>query len=87
MNYLVLKGRGFAYHIRLLLVDVRLLLHLFEPETQFFIKQSKLKKGWKEALIKIWGDDDYFNGRSMDVYITKIRKILKKDETRQERAS
>lgn len=34
----------------------------------------------KDALIKIWGDDDYFNGRSMDVYITKIRKILKDDE-------
>jgi DNA-binding response OmpR family regulator len=33
----------------------------------------------KEALIKIWGDDDYFNGRSMDVYITKIRKMLKGD--------
>ncbi|MCB0739228.1 MAG: response regulator transcription factor, partial [Bacteroidetes bacterium] len=34
----------------------------------------------KDALIKIWGDDDYFNGRSMDVYITKIRKILKTDD-------
>lgn len=34
----------------------------------------------KEALMKIWGDDDYFNGRSMDVYITKIRKMLKADE-------
>jgi len=33
----------------------------------------------KEALLKIWGDDDYFNGRSMDVYITKIRKMLKGD--------
>lgn len=33
----------------------------------------------KEALISIWGDDDYFNGRSMDVYITKIRKMLKGD--------
>ncbi|MBI1184654.1 response regulator [bacterium] len=33
----------------------------------------------KEALIKIWGDDDYFNGRSMDVYITKIRKMLRSD--------
>lgn len=33
-----------------------------------------------EALIKIWGDDDYFNGRSMDVYITKLRKLLKADE-------
>ena len=32
------------------------------------------------ALKKIWGDDSYFNGRSMDVYITKLRKHLKLDE-------
>jgi len=32
------------------------------------------------ALKKIWGDDSYFNSRSMDVYITKLRKCLKKDE-------
>jgi len=31
------------------------------------------------ALKKIWGDDSYFNGRSMDVYITKLRKHLKID--------
>jgi len=31
------------------------------------------------ALKKIWGDDSYFNGRSMDVYITKLRKHLKPD--------
>lgn len=31
------------------------------------------------ALKKIWGDDSYFNGRSMDVYITKLRKHLKVD--------
>ncbi len=33
------------------------------------------------ALKKIWGSDDYFNGRSMDVYITKIRKYLKDDSS------
>ncbi len=32
------------------------------------------------ALKKIWGDDSYFNSRSMDVYVTKLRKYLKKDE-------
>lgn len=31
------------------------------------------------ALKAIWADDNYFNARSMDVYITKLRKILKKD--------
>ena len=31
------------------------------------------------ALKMIWGEDDYFMGRSMDVYITKLRKFLSKD--------
>ncbi|MBE0651603.1 MAG: response regulator transcription factor [Bacteroidales bacterium] len=31
------------------------------------------------ALNKIWYDDSYFNARSMDVYITKLRKFLKDD--------
>ena len=33
----------------------------------------------KFALKAIWGDDNYFNGRSMDVYIAKLRKHLKDD--------
>ncbi|TNE54053.1 MAG: response regulator transcription factor [Bacteroidetes bacterium] len=32
------------------------------------------------ALRAIWGDDNYFNGRSMDVYIAKLRKLLRADE-------
>ncbi len=31
------------------------------------------------ALRIVWGDDDYFLGRSMDVFITKLRKYLKPD--------
>ena len=34
-----------------------------------------------QALKKIWGSDTYFNGRSMDVYIAKLRKYLKDDDT------
>jgi len=33
----------------------------------------------KEALTRIWGDDNYFNGRSMDVFIVRLRKYLKAD--------
>ncbi|MEO6190724.1 MAG: response regulator transcription factor [Saprospiraceae bacterium] len=32
-----------------------------------------------EALTKIWGEDNYFTARSMDVFITKIRKYLADD--------
>ena len=31
------------------------------------------------ALKTIWVEDNYFNARSMDVYITKLRKLLKND--------
>lgn len=31
------------------------------------------------ALKKIWGNDDYFTARSMDVYVTKLRKFLSED--------
>ena len=33
-----------------------------------------------EALTKIWGEDNYFTARSMDVFVTKLRKYLKHDE-------
>lgn len=32
-------------------------------------------------LTKIWGKDDFFNGRSMDVFITKLRKKLSEDDS------
>jgi two-component system OmpR family response regulator len=32
-----------------------------------------------EALTEIWGDDNYFTARSMDVFITKLRKYLRRD--------
>lgn len=42
------------------------------------INQNKLVTREK-ALLLIWGDNNYFNGRSMDVFITKLRKHLKSD--------
>lgn len=38
-------------------------------------KNDVLERGF--ALKKIWGDDSFYNARSMDVYITKLRKIFK----------
>ncbi|MHC1708392.1 MAG: response regulator transcription factor [Bacteroidales bacterium] len=40
-------------------------------------KNQLLKR--EVALKMVWGDDDYFIGRSMDVFITKLRKYLKED--------
>jgi DNA-binding response OmpR family regulator len=33
----------------------------------------------EEILTQVWGNDDYFMGRSMDVFISKLRKYLKED--------
>ncbi|MDQ1140982.1 DNA-binding response OmpR family regulator [Pedobacter agri] len=33
----------------------------------------------EEALLSIWHDDNYFNGRSMDVFLSKLRKYLRGD--------
>ena len=33
----------------------------------------------EEALLQIWHDDNYFNGRSMDVFLSKLRKYLRDD--------
>jgi DNA-binding response OmpR family regulator len=42
-------------------------------------KDSLLKR--EEILNTVWGNDDYFTGRSLDVFITKIRKYLKEDKS------
>jgi DNA-binding response OmpR family regulator len=35
----------------------------------------------EEVLLNVWGKDDYFLGRSMDVFITKLRKYFKSDSS------
>lgn len=64
------------------------ILHLKEPK-KLTTKENQLLKllaknknevlDRQAALRAIWGDDNYFNGRSMDVYIAKLRKLLKED--------
>jgi DNA-binding response OmpR family regulator len=35
----------------------------------------------KDILLKLWGDDSFFNSRNLDVYVTKLRDHLKEDPT------
>lgn len=35
----------------------------------------------KQVLLALWGDDSFFHARTMDVFITKLRKHLKQDST------
>lgn len=65
------------------------ILHLKDGEKKLTTKENQLLqllvKNKNEILDRnatlraIWGDDNYFNGRSMDVYIAKLRKTLKED--------
>jgi DNA-binding response OmpR family regulator len=35
----------------------------------------------KDILMKLWGDDSFFNSRNLDVYITKLRDYLREDSS------
>jgi DNA-binding response OmpR family regulator len=59
--------------------QVRKLSH---REAQLLTLLSENKNGTtsrKEILMKLWGDDSFFNSRNLDVYITKLRDYLKDD--------
>ncbi len=51
--------------------EANLLYHLILNKNEVLDRSVILKK--------LWGDDDFFNARSMDVFITKLRKKLKSD--------
>lgn len=42
-------------------------------------KNQVIKRG--DILEKIWGENDYFLGRSLDVFISRLRKYLREDDT------
>jgi DNA-binding response OmpR family regulator len=46
---------------------------------KFFCEHSNCILKREEVLLNVWGKDDYFLGRSMDVFITKLRKYFKSD--------
>jgi len=47
-------------------------LKLFLDNANRVLKREKI-------LISLWGNDDYFSGRSLDVYISRLRKFIKND--------
>lgn len=67
-------------HMNLLLVSKGEHLQLTQKEADLFRylfqnENTVLKR--EDILINVWGKDDYFLGRSMDVFMTKIRKYIK----------
>lgn len=53
--------------------EAHLLFHLIKNKNQVLDRSL--------ILNKLWGNDDFFNARSMDVFITKLRKKLSEDES------
>lgn len=51
-----------------------------EADLLFFLSQNPNRVLERSAiLIQVWGSDDYFLGRSLDVFISRLRKYLKED--------
>jgi len=71
-------------HIKQQLVKDEVSISLTHRESELLFYLCKNRNDILERtfiLNKIWGDDDFYNTRSMDVFITKLRKKLKKDNT------
>jgi DNA-binding response OmpR family regulator len=47
---------------------------------KLFFKSPNKLLAREEILIPLWGNNDYFNGRSLDVFISRLRKYLSQDE-------
>jgi DNA-binding response OmpR family regulator len=84
------ENKAAIYTIGKLTFDYnRQMLHTPGGEIKLTSKEAELLRLLSEnsndvldrsvALNRIWQDDSYFNARSMDVYITKLRKYLKED--------
>ncbi len=68
-NDLKLNMGGIVYNMTQ--KEAELLLFLCEHPNRILKRE--------EVLLNVWGKDDYFLGRSMDVFITKLRKYFKAD--------
>ena len=61
--------------------DIQTLTHR-EAQLLWYLHQQKNKILNRSFILnKLWGDDDFFNARSMDVFISKLRKKLKDDDS------
>ncbi|MFM6969950.1 MAG: response regulator transcription factor [Sediminibacterium sp.] len=74
---------GYHFNPRLRELKIGATIHILSPKENELLKMLAEHKNdllpRERALKKIWGSDTYFNGRSMDVYIAKLRKYLKED--------
>lgn len=82
-NDILIGNSIFNHDLQVLTINntvKRLTLKECEIVQYLFIKQNIVLK--REDILKdLWGENDYFVGRSLDVFITKIRKYFKEDKS------
>ena len=59
--------------------SIKKLSHRETMLLQALIESKNTAVNRKDILMKVWGDDSFFNSRNLDVYITKLRDYLKDD--------
>jgi DNA-binding response OmpR family regulator len=62
-------------------ISVRKLSHREAILLQILTETKNSIVNRKDILMRVWGDDSFFNSRNLDVYITKLREYLKEDPT------
>ena len=75
-------GQYIFYPLKYQLVNgqhIQKLSHREAELLKIFASHQNKAVNRKEILLKIWGDDSYFNSRNLDVYIKKLRNYLKGD--------
>jgi len=86
LNHAVIEIGGFKFDfpkqtLQYKEEEKKLLTHR-EAHLLFHLCKNKNKLLDRSLILnKLWGNDDFFNARSMDVFITKLRKKLTKDKT------
>jgi len=59
--------------------SIKKLSHRESTLLQMLIEKQNTTVFRKDILMKLWGDDSFFNSRNLDVYITKLREYFKED--------
>lgn len=72
-NFTTLKLKGAGETHTLTLREAELLKYLIEHQNQTVKRE--------DILSDLWGDNDYFLGRSMDVFISRLRKYFQEDSS------
>ena len=72
-NYSRMQLSGYGNSNRLTLKEAELL--------QYFLLKRNMVLKREDILIELWGEDDYFLGRSLDVFISRLRKYLKPEKS------